>query len=51
MTLDEFTKEIIGEDIHKFSQEEIEYLFKIAPIFSSFVMKKWKDSKIVSNTP
>jgi hypothetical protein len=46
MTLEEFVKNILGNDVSEYSQSEIEGLYAIVFPFANFAMKKWNDKKV-----
>jgi hypothetical protein len=46
MTLEEFTKEVIGDDISDYSQEEIEAFYTASTGFFNLFFNKWKKEKI-----
>jgi hypothetical protein len=46
MTLEEFTKEVIGDDISDYSQEEIEAFYIASIGFFNLFFNKWKKEKI-----
>ena len=48
MTLEEFTKEVIGDDISDYSQEEIKAFYTASTGFFNLFFNKWKKEKISS---
>lgn len=48
MTLDVFTKEILGDDAHKYSQKEIEVYFNMSVNLFNTMFDKWKREKFTT---
>lgn len=46
MTLEQFKKDILGENILKFTEEEIITLYKISFSFAEFALHKFKKEKL-----
>lgn len=50
MTLEEFIKDILGDDAQKLTQEEIEGLYIVSFPFANLAMKKWQDEKVKTSS-
>lgn len=49
MTVEEFTKEVLGEDSSNYTQEEIEAFYTASVGFFNLFFNKWKKEKISLN--